>query len=235
MHEDSRIRVVIVASTAGSLISKLLPMPYFRERIACVVADRQCGAIDVARQFGVPSRIVAADSGLDFSNRMAEMFDGEPIDLFVSFYKKLFRGRFLDDARGRLVNLHPSILPACPGKDGFGETVRAKANFIGATIHYVDAGLDTGAPIIQSACPYRPDEGMARNRHRIFVQQCRMLLQVIAWREQNRLVVDASGRSLVLDARYDIGEFAPSIEFAGALNFTVPFDETLKWDGTTQP
>lgn len=232
VQEESRIRVVIVTSTAGSLISKLLPLAYFRERIACVVADRKCGAIDVARQFGVPCEIIATDTGLDFSNRVAEKFGNEQIDLFVSFYKKLFRGRFLDDTRGRLVNLHPSILPACPGKDGFGETVRARANFIGATIHYVDAGLDTGSPIIQSACPYHPDESFARNRHKIFVQQCRMLLQVIAWREQNRLVLDPSGRSLVLDAKYEIGEFAPCIEFAGALDFMVPFDESLGWAQT---
>lgn len=224
------IRVVIIISTAGSLISKLLPLPYFRERVACIVTDRECGAIEVARRFDVPCELIVADSGLAFSNQVAEKFGDQSIDLFISFYKKMFRGRFIEEARGRLINLHPSILPACPGKDGFGETVRAGAKFIGATIHYVDAGLDTGAPIIQSACPYDPNASMARNRHSIFVQQCRMLLQVFAWCEAQRLVMEPSGKSRVLDASYGIGEFAPCIESSEALDFTVPFDENLRWD-----
>jgi phosphoribosylglycinamide formyltransferase-1 len=217
------IQAVIIASTSGSVMSKLLPLPWFRERVACVVTDRECGAIDVAREFGIPSQIIPSDNGLDFSNRVADMFQNEPVDLFVSFYKKLFRGRFLEDARGRLINLHPSILPACPGTDGFGDTIRARANFIGATIHYVDAGLDTGAPIIQSACPYNPDQSLEMNRHKVFVQQCRMLLQVFAWCEQDRLVLEPGGRSLVVDAKYEVGEFAPCLDSMEALNFRVPF------------
>jgi phosphoribosylglycinamide formyltransferase 1 len=225
------IRIVIIASTSGGVISQLLPLPYFHERIACVVADRQCGAIDVATKFDVPSIVIPSNDGLEFSNALSDRFLTDEIDLFVSFYKKMFRGSFLEQAHGRLVNLHPSILPACPGKDGFGDTLRSGAKFIGATIHYVDQGLDTGCPIIQSACAYNPNDSIEKNRHKVFVHQCKMLLQVIRWCEQDRLRIDKNGYSYVRNAIYESGQFSPSIDFSEAEFFDVPCPEPGVFSG----
>jgi phosphoribosylglycinamide formyltransferase-1 len=216
------IRVAIIASTMGSVISKLMPLPYFSQRVACLIADRECGALDVARQFGIPTSVIATKDSLEFSNVLAARFD-EDIDLFVSFYKRLFKGHFLEQARGRLINLHPSILPACPGRDGFGDTVRAGSRFIGATVHYVDETLDTGCPVIQAACPYNPNESVEENRHKVFVQQCKMLLQVMDWCEQDRLFCDAEGRSHVRNGIYQVGEFTPALELPEAIALDIPF------------
>jgi phosphoribosylglycinamide formyltransferase 1 len=219
------IRVAIISSTMGSVMSSLLPLPYFSQRIACLITDRECGALDVASRFGIPSTVIATRDSLEFSNALADRFEHEHIDLFISFYKRLFKGRFLEQARGRLINLHPSILPACPGRDGFGDTVRAGSRFIGATAHYVDHDLDTGCPIIQSACPYNPYESMQENRHKVFVHQCKMLLQVLDWCEQDRLHYDADGRSHIRDGIYRIGEFAPALEHQEAIGLHIPFVE----------
>jgi phosphoribosylglycinamide formyltransferase-1 len=209
----------------GSVMSSLLPLPYFSQRIACLITDRECGALQVAGQFGIPSAVIATKDSLEFSNALADRFENENIDLFVSFYKRLFMGRFLEQARGRLINMHPSILPACPGRDGFGDTVRSGSKFIGATVHYVDHKLDTGCPIIQSACPYNPHESMHANRHKVFVQQCKMLLQVLDWCEQDRLHYDTEGRSHLKNGIYQIGEFAPALEHPEAIALDIPFDE----------
>lgn len=219
------IRVAIISSTMGSVMSCLLPLPYFSQRVACVVTDRECGALDVASQYGIPATVIDTKDSLAFSNALADRFEHEHIDLFISFYKRLFRGRFVEQARGRLINMHPSILPACPGRDGFGDTVRAGARFIGATVHYIDHNLDTGCPIIQSACPFNPHESMHANRHKVFVHQCRMLLQVLHWCEQDRLHYDDQGRSHIRDAIYRIGEFAPALELPDAIALDIPFIE----------
>lgn len=216
------IRIAIIASTMGGVISTLLPLSYFRQRVACLVTDRECGALDAARQFGIPSSVIATKDSLAFSDALAARFENEDIDLFISFYKRLFRGHFLEQARGRLINLHPSILPACPGRDGFGDTVRAGSRFIGATVHYVDQNLDTGCPIIQSARPYNPYESIDQNRHHVFVQQCKMLLQVMDWCERDRLFLDEHGRCHVRNAIYQIGEFAPALEHYDAVSLDIP-------------
>src|SRR5688500_12583445 len=97
------IRMIIIASTNGGVISKLLPVPYFRERVQCVVTDRPCGAIEVAEKFAVPVEIIPCKNGLEFSDALVDRFCDDRIDLFVSFYKRLFQGRLLSFARGRLL------------------------------------------------------------------------------------------------------------------------------------
>lgn len=203
-------------------MSKLLPLPFFRDRVVCVVTDRECGALDAAREFDIPSSMIPVKDGVEFCKALAAKFENENIDLFISFYKRMFTGEFLAQARGRLINLHPSILPACPGRDGFGDTVRAGSTFIGATAHYVDENLDTGCPIIQGACPFNPNESLEKNRHKVFVQQCKMVLQVIDWCEQDRLYYDQDGRSHVKNALYEIGEFSPRLELPEAIGLRIP-------------
>lgn len=213
------MKVVIIASTGGGVISRLLPVPFFRERILSVVSDRPCGAIDVAQKFGVPAKIFPSEGGLAFSNSLVHAYRDEGIDLFVSFYTRLFRGEFLTFSHGRLVNLHPSLLPACPGMDGFGDTVRSGAKFIGATLHYIDEGTDTGDPIIQAVTPFNPGISLQENRHKVFIQQCKMLLQLFAWVESRRLSFSPEKHSYVIGARYDVGEFSPNLDFPLALDF----------------
>jgi len=206
------MKFVVVISTAGGVLSVLLRNSYFRQRIQCVVSDRRCAALDLAGEFGVPVVLHETRDGLEFSNFLLERYRADSPALFVSFYTRLFRGPFIAFARHKLVNLHPSILPACPGPDGFNETIRSKSRFVGATVHFVDAGVDTGTPIIQSASPYDPGKSLADNRHTVFMQQCKMLLQTIKYFEEERLVLDDDDNVFVRGARYAIGEFAPNLD-----------------------
>ncbi|MDA1381029.1 formyltransferase family protein [Plesiomonas shigelloides subsp. oncorhynchi] len=73
--------------------------------------------------------------------------------LFISFYTRLLSDVFLKAHPHRVINFHPSILPACPGMDGFGDTLKSGALFIGSTVHFIDEGMDTGKPILQAAFP----------------------------------------------------------------------------------
>jgi len=203
---------VVIASTGGSVLARCLGNAYFRERIRCVVSDRPCGALAAAQRQGVATIVHEAADGLEFSDFLWRRFEAQPPDLFVSFYTRLFRGRFLGFAQRRLINVHPSVLPACPGRDGFGDTVRARARFIGATIHAVDEGVDTGAPIIQAAAPFDPEKSLEENRHVVFVQQCRMLLQVIKYVDEGRLAWDGDGAPRIRGARYRVGEYAPNLD-----------------------
>ena len=216
------MRIVIVASTNGGVLAKLLEIEVFASQVACVISDRACGAIDVASRFGISSYIFESKSGLDFSHQIIERLDLGQFDLFVSFYTRLFCPSFVSRVQNRLINLHPSILPASPGMDGFNSTLRSGSQYFGATIHFVDEGIDTGLPIIQSAHPLNPSVTRAELRHQVFVDQCRMLLQVVAWFDQRRLNI-RNGRAIIDNAHFYDGPYAPNLEDDVAKNFDVPF------------
>ncbi|MDQ0512868.1 phosphoribosylglycinamide formyltransferase [Ancylobacter amanitiformis] len=216
------MRVAIVASTSGSVYRFASRVPFVREQIALVVSDRECGALAAARQLGHPTVILPHAGGLAFSDALRELADAQGIDLIVSFYTRLFHGPLLDAYEGRLINFHPSILPACPGRDGFGDTIRAGTRFIGSTVHLVDTGMDTGRPLIQASAPNDPALPLAERRHRVFVQQCRSLVQVIRWYADGRVRLDAQGVN-VADTRFDLAEFVPNLDCIEAIAFDAPF------------
>ena len=213
------MKIIIIASTSGSVMSKLLNVPYFKSTISCVVSDRECGAIDVAVSHGISTKIFETTDGLEFSDFLVKEFQNDLPDLFVSFYTRLFKGIFLEVAKNKLINLHPSILPACSGRNGFGDTIKSGSKFIGSTIHFVDEGMDTGFPIIQAAIPFNPNNTLEENRHLVFIQQCKMLLQVIKWAEDNRIIFDKNNRPAILNANYEMNEYAPNLDFETAKNF----------------
>lgn len=212
------IRVAVIASTGGSVYQVAARIPYVRERIAVVISDRECGATEAAHGYGHRTVIVPHRGGEAFSDGVLEVLEAGRIDLAVSFYTRLFRGRLLEAFNGRLVNFHPSILPAAPGVDGFGDTIRAGARFIGSTVHLVDAGIDTGRPVLQAAFPNNPALSLAARRHRIFQQQCQSLIQTIRWFEEGRVRLEA-GEVAVAGGRYEIAEFSPNLDFAEAIAF----------------
>lgn len=212
------IRVAVIASTGGAVYKAAARTAFVRERIALVVSDRECGAIDAARDFGHRSAILPYPGGIAFSDAVLDMLEEAEIGLALSFYTRLFRGRLLESYYGRLVNFHPSILPAAPGVDGFGDTIRSGSRFIGSTVHLVDEGVDTGRPVLQAACPNDPALPLARRRHRIFQQQCQSLIQTIAWFESGR-VQRVDGEVAIRDAGYAISEFSPNLDCPEAIAF----------------
>jgi len=213
------IRVAMVVSTGGSVMNAVLRSTYMRDRVCTVISDRNCPAIDLAARHGVATQTIITRDGLEFSNRLASFFSQHDHGLVLSFFTKLFRGNIVSQLQGKLVNFHPSILPACPGRRGFEDTVASGARFIGATAHLIDNGIDTGWPIIQSAIPFNPCLSLAENRHAVFVAQCRMTIQVVRWYEEERVRVGPNGEAMLLNGKYEIGSFSPNLDFPMAALF----------------
>ncbi|WP_458526262.1 formyltransferase family protein [Onishia taeanensis] len=210
-------KVVLIASSGGAVFSRALQFDAFRDHIFMIVSDRQCGAIEVAKKYGIASKVLSSNTGAEFSDAMYDYFQDQRVDLFVSSYSKLFSGKFIKVNDGKLVNFHPAILPACPGLEGFADTVRSGSRFIGSTVHYVDEGIDTGKPLMQSARPYDPRLSIEENRHKVHLQQSIMLLQLVAWLADERIV-----GAEVEGASYLISEFSPNIEDPNALSIYEP-------------
>lgn len=219
------MRIVVIASTNGGVLSKLLTIKYFREKIRCVISDRECGAIEVAEKNGIETKILKSLTGEEFSNRILKEIEISGVDLFISFYTKLFKGPFIKETYSKVINMHPSLLPAFPGMDGFGDAIKSGVKFIGSTIHFVDEGVDTGLPIIQSAIPFDRSKTFDELRHMVFVDQCRTLLQVVKWFEEKRIKI-IDNKVVVEKALYGQGFYSPKLDFEDAISLNVPDPNT---------
>lgn len=209
-------KIIVIASTGGGILSKVLSVPSVRESIAMVVSDRQCGALNVAERFKIPNLILESKTGVEFCEKLIDRFDEKSFDSVISFYTRLLSSSFLSKFDGKVLNMHPSVLPACPGLDGFGDTVKSGSKFIGATLHFVDEGVDTGKPLMQSIYPYLPNKTVEENRHRVFVQQCKMFIQFVEWLNSGRIAEEQ-----VNDAHYEFSEFIPNLDSEIAKSFDV--------------
>lgn len=216
------MKIAVIISTNGGVLSQLVKINYFREKVYEVISDRECGAIEVANKAGIKTTILKSNSGNEFSEKLLEYLNVSNIDLFISFYTRIFNKKFIEAAKNKIINLHPSILPACPGKDGFGDTIKSGSKFIGTTIHFIDEGIDTGKPIIQSAIPLNPNKSIEELRHEIFNDQCKTLLQTVKWFEDKRIVLD-DYKPVINKAGYNKGIYSPNLDFDEAIKFNTPY------------
>jgi phosphoribosylglycinamide formyltransferase 1 len=216
-----QLKLVIVASTGGSVVNQLLHNDFFKQRVHSVISDRQCPAITKAEAHGVRTQIIWEKDKARFSALVLGYLKQHSIDHAISFFSKLFVGELLREYRDRIVNLHPSLLPSFKGLHGFEDAVAFGARFVGSTIHFIDENMDEGKIIQQTIAAVDETKPIAFTRHRIFEQQCRSLLQIVKWLEEDRLVVEGS-RVRVKDATFADDEFSPALDFDQALALEIP-------------
>jgi phosphoribosylglycinamide formyltransferase-1 len=213
------IKIVIITSTKGAILNKLLELEYFRNSIISVISDRFCESVKIAREHNIHAEILETSDSAEFSDLLYSKYKDNLPDLFVLFFTKILVGKFIEISRNRIVNLHPSILPSFKGLNGFEDSLKFGARFIGATIHFINEAVDEGNPIIQSSIPLSPKMSRDECRHLIFIHQCKMLLQVIRWVNEGRITFDSLGKVIVLDANYEQAIFSPNLDFDLAISF----------------
>jgi phosphoribosylglycinamide formyltransferase-1 len=93
----------------------------------------------------------------------------------------------------------------------------------GNTIHGVDENIDEGSPVIVSTLNIPYDEDIKLVRHRLFIQECKTLLQVVSWLNQDRIVVDDNGRAFVEGAKFSEPYYSPNIEDDEIVKFDLKY------------
>lgn len=164
--------------------------------IDLMIVDRECGALNFAKENKIKSVMAAGLDGGSISLSINDILNENRIDYVYLFYTRLLKGGLIDNYSGRIINFHPSLLPACPGLHGFRDSLSSGALLIGSTVHFIDAGVDTGRQIQQT---FTPVNGMdiIKLRHIIFAQQCASLYFVHRNLMNNDTVIsDASEFSL---------------------------------------
>jgi phosphoribosylglycinamide formyltransferase 1 len=156
----SAFRIVVLASGGGTNLQAILDTLHAREGIEVVgVGSDKPGAraLERAVAAGVDTAAFPIDAYADRLGRdaaMADWVDSHRADLVVlAGYMQLLSEPFVARFHGRIVNIHPALLPSFPGLDAIGQALAAGVRETGVTVHFVDEGVDTGPTILQRRVP----------------------------------------------------------------------------------
>ena len=150
------LSIVVLISGSGSNLRALLEAcdnPLYPAKIVAVGADNPAAGLAHAEQFGVPTFVV--EPGLfDSREKWAEVLLGnlqyhKPDLVVLAGFMKVLPAGFVSALSPNIINLHPSLLPAFPGAHAVRDALSAGASTTGATVHIVDAGVDTGPVLAQ--------------------------------------------------------------------------------------
>jgi phosphoribosylglycinamide formyltransferase-1 len=160
-------RVAILISGRGSNMAALIQAATaddFPAEIAVVISNRaDAGGLERARATGIPTvTIESKPFGKDraaFEAVLQSALDEHRIDLIcLGGFMRLFTAEFVQRWYGRMLNIHPSLLPAFPGLDPHGQALRAGVKISGATVHFVIPETDAGPILMQGAVAVRDDD-----------------------------------------------------------------------------
>ncbi|QEC47008.1 phosphoribosylglycinamide formyltransferase [Baekduia soli] len=200
------LRVGVLASGAGTNLQALLDDPEVGPLVVAVASDRAvAGALERARRAGVPTAVFAREEHADRAARDAAMADwlhAQDVGLVVlAGYMALLEAPFIARFRDRIVNVHPSLLPAFPGIAAVQQAIDYGVKVFGVTVHLVDEGVDTGAILLQRAIELPPGADAAAAlralrplEHTLLPQAVRLLAAGRVRRDPGhprRLLVDA--------------------------------------------
>jgi phosphoribosylglycinamide formyltransferase 1 len=189
--------VAILISGQGSNMASLVRASRDERwpvRIAAVIANRaQAPGLDVARELDVPVDVVphAAHGGREaFDAALAARLEALGADLVVlaGFMRILTEG-FVRRFAGRLVNIHPSLLPAFPGLDTHARALAAGVRVHGATVHLVTPTLDHGPILAQAAVPVLDGDDAATLAARVLAAEHRIFPMAVRWLLEDRVRV----------------------------------------------
>jgi phosphoribosylglycinamide formyltransferase 1 len=180
------VRVGVLVSGAGTNLQALLDAEaagaLAPARITAVVSNNpDAPALARATAAGVPTHVVD-HRGLarpDFEDRLIAALGDVDLVVLAGFMRVL-TARFLDRFPDRVVNTHPSLLPAFPGIDAPGQAIAAGVSESGVTVHYVDASVDGGPIIAQVPVPVLPGDTAATLHARIQLEE-HLLLPRVVW------------------------------------------------------
>jgi phosphoribosylglycinamide formyltransferase-1 len=156
--------------------------------IAIVISNRE-GAPGIARAIerGIPAKVIPS-KGLEreaYDRQVAAVLAEYKVDLVcLAGYMRLLSPFFVAAYRGRILNIHPSLLPSFPGLETQRQALEYGVRFSGCTVHFVDENLDAGPVILQAAVPVLDDDTpetlaarILKEEHRIYTEAVRLVLE----------------------------------------------------------
>ena len=192
------MKIAVLASGSGTNLQNLIDQLHSDKKchieIAVVISDRKNAyALQRAKHAGIPRKIIRSQ---DFKNRVefdaaiAKQIKDYNVDLIVlAGYMKLFQPPFVRQFQNKIINIHPSLLPAFPGANAIADTLAYGVKVSGVTVHFVDEGVDTGPIIAQAAVPVYDNDDEETLHQRIQIEEHKLYPEVIKNYAQGKIKV----------------------------------------------
>lgn len=209
--------VVILISGRGSNMQALLEakLPC---RIAAVISNRaDAKGLGIAKAHGIHTEIVSHRDYPDrdsFDAALAKIIDIYRPDVVVlAGFMRILTASFVKRYHGKLINIHPSLLPAYGGLDTHARALHDGVKIHGCTVHFVTSDLDHGPIIIQAAVPVLQDDTEQTLAARVLHEEHRIYAQAIRWLCQDQIELGAHGKVISLNRKQSgFSLVSPSLE-----------------------
>lgn len=185
------MRVVILGSGKGSNAEAILLAQQAGRlgtaRVVQILSDKpDAGILALGPRFGVPAKFVDPApfktklEGEGETRFIAAVREAQADLVVLAGFMRVLKAGFLSAFAGKIINLHPSLLPAFPGLDGIGQAFRAGVKETGCTVHYVTLEVDAGRIIEQARVPIEPGETLESLTAKVHAAEHKLLPTVIA-------------------------------------------------------
>jgi phosphoribosylglycinamide formyltransferase-1 len=184
-------RVAILISGRGSNMAALIDAasaPDFPAEIVTVISNRaDARGLEKAASHGIPTTVIESkpfgNDRAGFEAMLQRALDAKNVELIcLGGFMRLFTAEFVQRWYGRMLNIHPSLLPSFPGLDPHGQALKAGVKISGATVHFVIPETDAGPIVMQGAVPVAADDTadtlslrILTIEHRIYPEALRLL------------------------------------------------------------
>jgi phosphoribosylglycinamide formyltransferase 1 len=188
-------RIVVLISGRGGNMRALVERsrdPAMGFEVAAVLADQPgAGGLAIARDLGVPAQVVAADPSIGrarYDERLAAaILPHAPSLIVLAGFMRILSGEFVARYEGRILNIHPALLPKYPGLHTHQRALEAREKEHGATVHFVTAELDAGPAVIQARVRVEPEDDAESLAARVQVLEHRIYPLAVRWYCAGRL------------------------------------------------
>ena len=209
--------IVILISGRGSNMQAILEARLPVKVAAVISNEPEAAGLATAQQHGVTTRVVDHHSYADraaFDAALVQEIDVFKPDLVVlAGFMRILTEDSVNHYRGRLINIHPSLLPAFTGLHTHRRALAAGVRVHGCSVHFVTPQLDQGPIVIQAAVPVQSDDSEDTLAARVLDQEHRIYPQAIRWFCEDRLEITAGGAVKLKGARGAKGDLlSPALE-----------------------
>ncbi|HLV28527.1 MAG TPA: phosphoribosylglycinamide formyltransferase [Burkholderiaceae bacterium] len=196
--EKPACRFVILISGRGSnmqTIVETIEREALPAQVCAVIANRADAAgLQWARERGLAVHAVPHRDYPDresFDRALAEVIDGyDPHYVLLAGFMRVLTPPFVERYEGRLINIHPSLLPSFPGLHTHQQALTLGVQWHGCTVHFVTAQLDHGPVVAQGVVPVLADDDADALASRLLAVEHRMYAQVVRWLAEGRVTLD---------------------------------------------
>jgi phosphoribosylglycinamide formyltransferase-1 len=215
----ARLKVGVLISGRGSNLQALIDAaadPGYPAEIVLVISNRaEAAGLQHAAQAGITHHVIAERDRAAFAAAADSALSQHGVELVAAAgFMRLLDAGFVEGWHDRLINIHPSLLPAFPGLHPQRQALAAGVRFSGCTVHFVRVEVDTGPIIAQAVVPVHDDDDEERLSARILAAEHRLYPLALRLYAEGRLKVAGNRVMVAGEAAPDLAALNPSEAFA---------------------